>query len=313
MTANSNSMQDYNGQFFKEEDVVKISYLLENIWNKRSVPNGNNVFSEWLFLYYPETLEEILQSKLKEEGFLNQLTTSKKPNIQNIDWSIHFKFKKRFIDLAKEMIQEGIILVRDMHEKFNGFITNDKDFEYYRKNLNKVFDINFKIEQTPKEWEVTQFTLEEGLAKLQESYRPEYLENILHHYVIDIEDATGFFSDKMYEEFNWSYQQLNNIKKYDIKLFIKAVDINGIQAPSSLTNNEYLEILKDFLGSNITQSEKFDMLFNNQEELWDNMLFDRLINNGMLVDNIQLSAYTPKEFEQEFSEDIKSIQKERDM
>lgn len=314
MNKTTNGIRDYEDRMFSEEDVVKISYLLRNIWDKRETKSGvkgEGVFGEWLYLYYPEIVDELLQKELKETGFLNEINNTKnKPDVDSVDWKLHVKFKKSFLDLTKEMIENGCILVRDLNEKFNRFIINMKDFEYYKDHLNQIFDIKIIIEQTPKEWLNSQFNLEDGLTQLKQTYHPSYLENILKKYFVEIEGMTGYFSDILYEEFNWLYDDINDIKKYDIKLFMKIINLNYIEAPSSLSNDEYLVILKDFLGSNLKQSEKYDMLFNDSEELWNNVLFDRVVNNGILPNGIVLHAYTPKEFKREFSEDIKEIEKE---
>lgn len=305
---------DYENREFSKEDVTRISYLLRNLWDKRETENGiagEGVFGEWLYLYYPEDIDELLQKELKEEGFLNQLKIKEKPSVHNIDWHINVRFKKTFMDLTKEMIENGAIMVRDKLEDFNSFITNMKDFEYYQKNLSQVFDIRLVVDQTPEEWMDTQFSVEDGVAQLQESYDPIFLEDILEKYFVEIEDATGIFSTIMFDEFNWMYDSINKMKKYDIKLFMKAVNIKQVQAPDNLNGNEYLDILRDILSSNLSQSERYEYLFENQEKMWNDVWYDRVVLNGLLPQGIQLNAYTPKEFKQEFAEDLKAIEQER--
>lgn len=305
---------DYENREFSKEDVTRISYLLRNLWDKRETENGiagEGVFGEWLYLYYPEDIDELLQKELKEEGFLNQLKIKEKPSVHNIDWHINVRFKKTFMDLTKEMIENGAIMVRDKLEDFNSFITNMKDFEYYQKNLSQVFDIRLVVDQTPEEWMDTQFSVEDGVAQLQESYDPIFLEDILEKHFVEIEDATGIFSTIMFDEFNWMYDSINKMKKYDIKLFMKAVNIKQVQAPDNLNGNEYLDILRDILSSNLSQSERYEYLFENQEKMWNDVWYDRVVLNGLLPQGIQLNAYTPKEFKQEFAEDLKAIEQER--
>lgn len=305
---------DYENREFSKEDVTRISYLLRNLWDKRETENGiagEGVFGEWLYLYYPEDIDELLQKELKEEGFLNQLKIKEKPSVHNIDWHINVRFKKTFMDLTKEMIENGAIMVRDKLEDFNSFITNMKDFEYYQKNLSQVFDIRLAVDQTPEEWMDTQFSVEDGVAQLQESYDPIFLEDILEKHFVEIEDATGIFSTIMFDEFNWMYDSINKMKKYDIKLFMKAVNIKQVQAPDNLNGNEYLDILRDILSSNLSQSERYEYLFENQEKMWNDVWYDRVVLNGLLPQGIQLNAYTPKEFKQEFAEDLKAIEQER--
>lgn len=294
-------IKDINGMIITAEQLQKTANALENLWHERqnmSGKIGNDVFVSWIYQNYPEKLEEFIDSKLKDENFpVEKNNNGPVANMSNVDWKAKLSLNKNWIDIAEDMYDTGVLKLNDVKEKYNSFMINCRDYEYYKNNFKKLFNVKISLLQTVEEWKSTYFELEDALNELKKTYNVEVANTVLTENLYHIESLTGIIRNVLTEEYGWYNKDVDNIYKRYKNNFSDLTNFIKIKAPVIPSNKELNQILKEIINSNLSQSEKFDCLFKNGEQFWYDILYDYEVINGRLLENTQVIGITKEEFD----------------